>query len=316
MTSWDEGRKPEPADLKALDFLAKHGFNFVRLACDYRFWNRRDDYLAMDEEVLESIDGYLAVCQDRGLHFSLNMHRVPGYCINQPEIEKHNLWKDKVAQDGLVHQWSEFARRYKGVPGDELSFDLINEPPDIGQFGMTRDVHESLIRRIVEAVRAADPGRTIVIDGLEGGHVAIPELADLDVVHSTRGYQPMPVSHQGANWWSGWKGHAAEYPGGDWWGHAWDKAALAEFYKPWIEVGSRGRDVFIGEFGCYNQTPNDVCLRWMGDMVGLWREFGWGWGMWGFEGAFGIIEHGRPGARYEMLDGYMVDPDLFGIVKP
>ncbi|WP_218275283.1 hypothetical protein, partial [Pseudomonas sp. GP01-A4] len=90
-------------------------------------------------------------------------------------------------------------------------------------YGMTREVHASLIRRIVTAIRAVDPARPIVIDGLEGGHIAMPELLDLDVIHSGRGYQPMAVSHQGAHWWSGWKGHEAVYPGGDWWGHAWDR---------------------------------------------------------------------------------------------
>jgi len=314
--SWEPGAQPGQPDLKALDFMTRYGFDFVRLACDYRFWTVDGDYFSLHEPTLEAVDGYLAVCRDRGLHFSLNMHRVPGYCINRPDIERHNLWTDQEAQDGFVFQWEAFARRYRGVPGDVLSFDLVNEPPDIGQYGMTRDVHEKLIRRVVAAVRAIDPDRTIVIDGLEGGHIAMPELADLDVVHSGRGYQPMPVSHQGATWWDGWKGHEAVYPGGDWWGQRWDKAALHEFYAPWREVAAMGRPVHIGEFGCFNQTPNDVALRWFTDLVGLYREYGWGWSLWGFEGAFGIVEHGRPGARYEMVDGFLVDRELLEILRP
>lgn len=314
--SWEPGARPASPDLRALDFMARNGFDFVRLACDYRFWTVGGDYEAMDEGVLAAIDGYLAVCRERGLHFSLNMHRAPGYCINRPDIERHNLWTDREAQDGFVFQWETFARRYKGVPGDVLSFDLVNEPPDIGQYGMTRDLHEALVRRVVAAIRAVDPGRTIVIDGLEGGHVAMPELADLDVVHSGRGYQPMPVSHQGATWWEGWKGHDAVYPGGDWWGHPWDRAALHEFYAPWRQVAAMGRPVHIGEFGCFNQTPNDVAVRWFTDLVGLWREYGWGWSLWGFEGAFGIVEHGRPGAHYETVDGYLVDRELLEILRP
>ncbi len=316
MTSWEEGRIPEPPDERALDFLAKHSFNFARLACDYRFWTRDYDYLHPVESTFEAIDSYIEACRQRKIHFSLNMHRVPGYCINRPEIEKHNLWVDREAQDGLVFQWELFAKRYRGVSGDLLSFDLINEPPDIGQYGMTREIHSALIRRIVAAIRAVDPSRPVVIDGLEGGHIAMPELADLEVIHSTRGYQPMPVSHQGANWWDGWKGHAAEYPGGDWWGHAWDRQALHEFYAPWREVAAMGRPVHIGEFGCYNQTPNDVALRWFADLFSLWREYGWGWGMWNFEGAFGIVEHGRPGTTYEKLDGYNVDRQLLELLKP
>ena len=316
MTSWSPGAEPAMPDPAALDFLAKHGFNFARLACDYRFWTPDFRYEHMDESALASIDGYLEDCRTRGLHFSLNMHRVPGYCINRPEIERHNLWRDVEAQDGIVHQWRTFAKRYKGVSSEWLSFDLINEPPDIGQFGMTRDVHSGLIRRIVGAIRQEDPERLIVIDGLEGGHIAMPELADLDVIHSTRGYQPMPVSHQGADWWDGWRGHDAIYPGGDWWGHPWNREAMVEFYQPWRDVEAMGRPVHVGEFGCYNKTPNDVCLRWMSDLVGIFREFGWGWSLWNFVGSFGIVDHGREGARMEQVDGFLVDRDLLEILKP
>lgn len=314
MMAWQEGRQPELADERALDFLAKHGFRFARLTCDYRFWTRDFDYLNPIESVFESIDGYIEACRTRQIHFCLNMHRVPGYCINRPEIEKHNLWLDREAQDGLVFQWEAFAKRYRGIAGDHLSFDLINEPPDVGQYGMTREIHAALIRRIVGAIREIDPARPIVIDGLEGGHIAIPELADLDVIHSTRGYQPMSVSHHKAGWFKGWEGHEPVYPGGDWWGQAWDRAAIHEFYAPWREVGARGRTIHVGEFGCFDQTPNDVALRWLADLFSLWKEYGWGWGMWNFKGPFGIIGHHRSGARFEEMDGYMVDRDLFELM--
>ena len=315
MTSWLEGRPPAPADLKALDFLEKNGFNFARLACDYRFWTRDFQYLHPVESVFEHIDGYIDACKERNIHFSLNMHRVPGYCINRPEIEKHNLWLDGEAQEGLVFQWETFARRYRGVSSEVLSFDLINEPPDIGQYGMTRDIHEALIRRVVAGIRTVDPARRIVIDGLEGGNVAMPELADLDLIQSTRGYQPMPVSHHGASWWNGWKGHEPVYPGGDWWGKSWNRETLHEYYAPWRAISDAGRTVHIGEFGCFNQTPNDVALRWLTDLFSLWREYGWGWSLWNFDGPFGIVNHGRPGARIGTVDGFEVDLDLLQLLK-
>jgi hypothetical protein len=59
----------------------------------------------------------------------------------------------------------------------------------------------ALVRRTVAAIRAIDPDRPIVIDGLNGGNEAMPELADLGVTHSGRGYQPMPISHHQAAWW-------------------------------------------------------------------------------------------------------------------
>jgi hypothetical protein len=315
MSSWDVDKVPQPADEKALDFLADEGFNFARIPTDYRWWIRDFDYFHPDESVFAHFDGYLKACRARGIHMSLNIHRGPGYCINRNELEKHNLWRDEIAQDAFVFQWENFARRYLGVPNEDLSFDLLNEPPDIGQYGMTRANHAAIIRRAVAAIRAIDPNRQIVIDGLCGGHVAIPELADLSVIHSGRGYQPMPVSHHNARWWSG---HADApppvYPGVRWEGRVWNRASLRDYYAPWREVETTGVKVHIGECGCYIETPNDVALRWLSDLFGIFKEFGWGYAVWNFKGPFGIVEHGRPGAVYEEVHGFAVDRELLDIL--
>jgi len=73
--------------------------------------------------------------------------------------------------------------------------------------------------------------------------------------------------------------------------------------------------VHIGEFGCYNKTPNDVALRWLTDLFDVYREFKWGYALWNFKGAFGIVDHGRENARYEKMDGFNVDVDLLDLMK-
>jgi aryl-phospho-beta-D-glucosidase BglC (GH1 family) len=312
---WEQGRAPEPPDERALDFLAVNGFNFVRVPTDYRFWIDDFRYFEPREAALAPYDAYLKACRERGLHMSLNLHRGPGYCINRNDLERHNLWQDQLAQDAFVFQWEQFARRYAGVAGADLSFDLLNEPPDVGQYGLTRDTHAALMRRTVAAIRAIDPARPIVIDGLGGGNLAMPELADLDVTHSGRGYQPMPVSHHQAEWWSGHAtAPAPEYPGVRWDDRTWDRDTLRAYYQPWRDVEARGTRVHIGECGCYNRTPNDVALRWFRDLFGIYRELGWGFALWNFQGAFGIVEHGRPGARYEQRGGFTVDRDLLELM--
>ena len=315
MFSWSPEQQPEPADEKALDFLSEFGFNFVRVPLDYRFWTKQFDYFHPDEAVFSCIDEYVRACRSRGIHLSLNLHRAPGYCINRNDLEKHNLWLDAVAQDAFIHLWETFARRYKDEPKEFLSFALVNEPPHPGDFGMTRENHAALVRRAVAAIRTIDPDREIVIDGLDGGSMAMPELAGLGVIHSGRGYHPMPVSHHQAPWWSGYMdAPAPTYPGLRWQGRRWHRAALRDSYRPWREVERRGAKVHIGELGCFNRTPNDVALRWLTDLFCIFGEFGWGYALWNFRGAFGIIEHGRPGARMEPLGGYNVDRDLLDLM--
>jgi len=315
MYIWGPDRKPDEADQRALDFMADMGFDFVRIPTDYRFWTTNFDYFHPNEAVFTYFDRYLEACRARGFQMSLNLHRAPGYCINRNDLEKHNLWVDAVAQDAFVFLWETFAERYRGVPSDVLSFDLLNEPPNEGQYGLTRNNHAALIRRTVAAIQAIAPQRAIVIDGLGGGHVAMPELADLGVVHSGRGYQPMPVSHHQAQWWSG---HTTapepKYPGQEWDGRTWNRDMLRDFYQPWRDVEAAGATVHIGECGCYNKTPNDIALRWFNDLFGLYKQFGWGYALWNFAGDFGIVEHGRPGAHYEELHGYKVDRELLDLL--
>lgn len=315
MFSWSLGRAPEPVDERALDFLAATGFNFVRLPMDYRYWTKGFDYLSPDEAVLRAIDSYIGACRQRALHVSLNLHRAPGYCINDNDLERDNLWTDPIAQDAFVFLWEMFARRYLSFPASELSFDLLNEPPSVGEFQLSRDNHAGLMRRTVAAIRAIDPKRPVTIDGLGGGNIAMPELADLEAAQSGRGYQPMPVSHHAAPWWDKRTAPAPPaYPGLDWDGRVWNRETLRDYYAPWREVEAAGVRVHIGECGCFNRTPNEVALRWLGDLFGLYKEFGWGFAMWNFIGPFGIVDHGRPGAVFERMHGFSVDRSLLELM--
>lgn len=308
-----DGRRTrlEP-DYGQLDLMCEMSLNFVRLPMDYRFWTEGANYTQMDERMLERIDGMVQACRDRDLHVCLNMHRAPGFCINRPEIERHRLWSDRQAQDGFVFQWQAFARRYRDVPAGALSFDLVNEPA--GTEG-ERAAHNALIRRTVTAIRDIDPEREIVIDGWQGGNEPLPELADLNAIQSGRGYQPFWLTHYRAPWCP----DTMEYPEPEWPtrgddGKVYNREWLrSEVYGPWRELEQRGTRVHIGEFGCYKETPNDVALQWFEDILSLFREFGWGYSLWNFEGPFGIVDHGRPGARCESWHGYQVDRELLDL---
>lgn len=315
MCSWKPDISPEPADEKALDFLAEFGFNFVRIPLDYRFWTKDFDYFHPNEAKFRYIDNYLKACRSRGIHVSLNIHRAPGYCTNRNDLEQHNLWRDEIAQNAFVFLWESFACRNRDIPGSLLSFDLLNEPPAPGEHGLTRSNHAALIRRTVAAIREIDPDREVVINGLGGGYLSLPELSDLGITHSGRGYHPMPVSHHKATWWADHaKAPAPQYPGLKWQGRRWDRNALRESYKSWREVERCGARIHIGEFGCFKHTPNDIALRWLADILSVYKEFEWGYALWNFRGPFGIIDHGRPGACYEQVAGYNVDRVLLDLI--
>ena len=91
-----------------------------------------------------------------------------------------------------------FAKRYRGIPNEQLSFNLLNEPS-----GVSAAAYVNVAGKIVTAIRAQDPQRLIISDGLEWGRDPIPELAPLRIAQATRGYTPMDITHYKATWVSG-----------------------------------------------------------------------------------------------------------------
>jgi endoglucanase len=310
------GKEPAEADEQALDFLTEYGFNFVRIPTNYRLWTPDFDYFHPQEKYFKVLGCYLAACKTRQIHLSLNMHRVPGYCINGNDQERHNLWVDPIAQDGFVYQWEQLTKYFHGVSATDLSFDLVNEPPAPGQYGMTRKNHAAIIRRTAAAIRAIDPNRPICIDGLDGGFLAMPELANLNATHSGRGYAPHAISHFQADWWPEWRSAPENpiWPGLVFNGKVWNQDTLRSVYQPWQDLQHQGVEIHIGEMGCYNHLDNSIALAWFTDLLGLFKEFKWGFAFWNFDGPFGIINHGRKGTRFETMHGYSVDRDLLELI--
>ena len=188
-------------DFREDDFrwMRDWGFDFVRLPMCYRLWIEDGDDYKLHEPMLEKLDRAVDLAGKYGLHVSLNFHRGPGYSVNREFAEPHNLWKDAEPLKAFCFHWQMMAKRYKGISKDKLSFDLINEPPSIGNL-MSRADHERVVRTTVAAIRQINPDRIVIADGMSWGNEPAPELADLRIGQSTRAYQPMFISHYGASW--------------------------------------------------------------------------------------------------------------------
>lgn len=314
-----DGMRPSYVNKNELDFVANEGFNFVRVPIDYHFLLKDGDAgkFVISEEGLSYIDHYLDECGKRNLHFNLNIHRAPGYCINSPEKEKYNLWRDDQALQQFTYLWTTFAKRYHSVSSEKLSFDIINEPANIPPTHPCAVAdYERVARHEINAIREITPDREIVIDGFNGGGTAVPGLADAGVIHSGRGYEPFQVTHYKAEWVRGiadWE--LPEYPGEVAKGIYKDINSLREYYMPWRNIEKTGVQIHIGECGIYNKLPNDLALRWFSDLVTVLNENKWGYSLWNFKGAFGIVEHGRPDTVYTDINGMKIDKKMLDIMK-
>lgn len=186
------GRKPFVE--KDFQLISKLGFNFVRLPMDYRFWIKDGNCEEFDEPTLREIDQAVEWGRKYGIHVCINFHRAPGYTVASPP-EKTSLWTDPETQRVCAKHWGTFARRYKGIPSERLSFNLMNEPANVQP-----EVYLAVVRKLVDAIRAEDPSRLIISDGLQWGQQPLMELREMRVAQATRGYTPMEISHYKANW--------------------------------------------------------------------------------------------------------------------
>lgn len=301
-----------PFNVSDFEWIHDWGFNFVRLPMSYRCWAKGDpeEWLKLDESQLKHVDDAVSHGRRLGVHVNLNLHRAPGYCVNPPE-EPLDLFKDARALEACAHHWGHFARRYRGIPNANLSFDLLNEPKDLPDADYLR-----VVRALVNAIRAEDPNRLIIADGLKWGRKPVPGLADLGIAQSTRGYDPMRISHHKASWVNGQNWPTPTWPlhpdGPD----RWDKDRLRkEIIRPWQELESRGVGVHVGEWGAFNHTPHDIALRWMGDLLDLWKEAGWGWALWNFRGSFGVLDSERQDVKYEAFRGHSLDRAMLDLLQ-
>ncbi len=288
-----------PFQEEDFEWIAGWGFNFVRLPMSYLCWTDPTDWRQIREEELKHIDQAIEFGQRHGVHVNLNFHRAPGYCVNPP-AEPKDLWKDEEALDVCALHWGTFAKRFKGIPNRQLSFDLLNEPND-----QPDDTYVRVVGRLTAAIRAEDSQRLIVADGLRWGNKPVPKLIPLGVAQSTRGYAPMRISHHKASWVGGQNWPEPAWPLKLKEGDVFEKERLRrEQIEPWKALEQQGSGVHVGEWGAFNYTPHPVTLAWMKDCLDLWKEAGWGWSLWHLRGGFGILDSNRADVKYDDWHGH------------
>ena len=300
-----------PFQQRDFALLAEWGFDFARLPLSYLFWTDPNDLLKVRQAELKDIDDAVEFGRKHGVHVNLNLHRAPGYCVNPPR-EPLDLWTSEKALEACAFHWAHLARRYKGHPNESLSFDLLNEPANVSEEAYTR-----VVKHLVAAIRAEDPQRLIVADGLQWGRDPVLGLVGLGIAQSTRGYDPMALTHYKANWVKG----SNEWPEPTWPLKRGEKEVTTketlrkERIQPWKQLEEKGVGIHVGEWGAFNQTPHKVVLSWMRDCLDLWKEAGWGWALWNLHGSFGVLDSKCADVKYEDFRGRKLDMAMLRLLQ-
>jgi endoglucanase len=327
------------------------GFNWVRLPMDYRFWTDARDFFKIHEEKIDPIDRAIRLGDKYGVHVNLCLHRAPGYCIldimNEALTgihvtrEKVDLFIDPKARDAFCYQWTYFANRYRSIDSEQLSFNLVNEPLDLQAATKIEELtkagkkkeearrevserfarhYEKVARSAIEAIRAQDPKRMILSDGIQAGNEISPGLFDTHVLQSCHTYAPAAVTHYQCEWARGNAVTGSEreptWPLKDDSGKiVADHALLADTFRPWGGLAAEGIPIHFGEMGCYKHTPPAVVLAWFNDTLRVVGGLHSGFALWNFRGPFGVLDTERPGTNYRVWQGHKLDFALLTLLQ-
>jgi endoglucanase len=313
-------------------WMSDWGFDFVRFPMAYPRYLSFDrsknitpeDVYKIDEAAVDKVEEIVEMANKYGLHVSLNLHRAPGYCINAGFQEPYNLWEDKEAQEAFYFHWGMWAKRFAWKTPKQISFDLVNEPSAIenmnDQFSkksaVPGDVYRMVAKKAAEGIREFNSNHLVIADGNNGGSSVIPEIFDLNIAQSCRGYFPHYISHYRAPWVFKNPDDAPKpvWPGTIN-GQEFNRASLEKLYAPWIDAVKKGVGVHCGECGCWRETPHEIFLAWFGDILDILTPNRIGYALWNFRGDFGIIDSGRKDVDYEDWHGHKLDRKLLTMLQ-
>ncbi|MFF9563872.1 glycoside hydrolase family 5 protein [Leifsonia sp. NPDC014704] len=309
--------------------LAELGLTYMRIPLSYLWFGVGPCARTLDASRLVLIDRAVELGRAYGIHVNLNLHRAPGYCINSRSHfdtpEPGDLFADRDCQELFRAFWTELARRYAHIPADELSFDLLNEPPEIDDA-----VFATVFGRTAEAIWRVSPERIVVLEGWDAGLRPPPREWALhpQVVSSVHLYKPFELTHHRAPWVAAtgaeptWP-HTTELQGALRDGYVplpgettarWDEAALERTLRPWFDVVEAGGAVHVGEMGAYAMTPVTTRAAWLGSVFRVLESHGIGWALWNLRGPFGLADTqpGKPHA--DAAHGLRLDPELIDAI--
>ena len=219
-------------------------------------------------ELLRQLD----LAREHGLQMVLVLRPPP-----EPESA---LWSSPALQASLVAHWRRVAQQLAGR-AEVAAFDLVNEahPPGL-TFGIKQARWDALATRLIDAVRSADPARTLVLEPSPGARpMAFRTATKLpydNLVYSVHMYEPFEFTHQrvGDPRFTG----VVDYPGPVPGQGVWNRARLQAELAPVQQFAERhGVPIFVGEFGVPRWAPGAARERYLGDLLSIFATWRWSW---------------------------------------
>ena len=149
---------------KDIDFIAKQGFNTIRIPFHYKFFEPGN------EEGFALVDRVVGWAREDGLYVILDMHCAPGGQTGANIDDSWGypwLYEDEVSQQHAADIWKRIAEHYRNN-ATVLGYDLLNEPiPHYPQLQKYNPKLEPVYKKLVAAVRSVDKNHVVILGGAQ-----------------------------------------------------------------------------------------------------------------------------------------------------
>jgi endoglucanase len=292
--------------------IAEAGFDSVRIPVRWSAHAEKSPPYTIDANFLRRVDWAVEQALKNHLIPVLNMHHY-----------------DEIFQDPDSHaprfiaMWRQIAEHYKDYPG-ELALELLNEP----NTKLTADKWNKLLSQGIEAVRASNPTREIVVGPVGWNNIeflpglVLPE-ADRHLVVTVHYYLPFHFTHQGASWAGP---DSQSWLGTKWTGSNAERAAIdADLDRAIAWAVEHRRPIYLGEFGTYEKADMDSRVRWTAYVASAAVKRKMGFAYWEFCSLFGAFDpqtnQWREPLKKALLEnstsgaGLILSPEAFSMVS-
>lgn len=175
-----------------MENISELGFNFVRVPLDTRLFFDLDNPGSVHLEKLINLDELISWGAEFGTHVCVDVHFSFGFTTDGDNTND-TIWENPEEQEIFLSFWDMLAERYKEVPSNLLSFNLMNEP----NWGLDEEVYADLMRRAMERIRVYTPDRLIFVDMLNTAKEPVYSLVEDKVAQSFHFYEPDALTHTG-----------------------------------------------------------------------------------------------------------------------
>ncbi|GAA3467710.1 glycoside hydrolase family 5 protein [Nonomuraea roseola] len=253
--------------------LAELGMNCVRIPVNYHHLESDSRPFEIIERGFRHLDRVIDLLGEHGVYSVIDLHALPGsqnqHWHSDNPTHLAAFWQHRHFQDRVVNLWETIADRYRDHPW-VAGYNPVNEPGDpsgkvIGPF----------YDRLVKAVRAADPGHVLFLDG----NTYSTDFSVFREVYENTVF----VCHDYAL--AGFA-HGGPYPGmtrGEW----CDREQLERaFDRRTTFQRQTGTPLWVGEFGpVYTGDPGVDEQRYqiLRDQLEIYDAHGAGWSLWTYK---------------------------------